>query len=79
MTEAMIARQELHDFIDILPEQGIAAIKPLFSFLAEQYEPVTIETDLTDEEHALIADSVKRYHEHPETFVTLDSILQANT
>ncbi|MDR2842407.1 MAG: hypothetical protein LBV52_04325 [Spirochaetaceae bacterium] len=43
---------------------------------ADQNETsLVIETDLTDDEHEIIADSVRRYHKHPENFVTLDSIL----
>ena len=37
-------------------------------------EPMVIETDLTEEEHALIAEGVKRYYEHPEDFVSLESL-----
>jgi hypothetical protein len=37
-------------------------------------DTVIIETDLTDEEHALIEEGVKHYHEHPEDFVPLESI-----
>ncbi|GMO27353.1 MAG: hypothetical protein Ta2B_08020 [Termitinemataceae bacterium] len=73
--QATAVRQELHTFIDTLPDHRIFALQPLLADLAVFDEQVYIETDLTDEEHALIADSVKRYHEHPETFVTLDSLM----
>jgi hypothetical protein len=36
----------------------------------------TIETDLTDEEKAMIAAGRKEYEEHPESYVTLESVLQ---
>jgi hypothetical protein len=42
------------------------------SYLADRR--VVIETDLTDEERAIIADGDRRFKEHPEDFVTLESI-----
>jgi hypothetical protein len=65
-------RQELHRFIDTLPDNSINALRPLFSLLADE-QPV-IETDLTAEEKAIIAKGRKQYREHPETFVRLSSI-----
>jgi hypothetical protein len=38
-------------------------------------EPLVIETDLTEEEHALIADSVERYHRDPTSFTSLGKYL----
>ena len=38
-------------------------------------EPIYIETDLTDEEHTLIAEGVEHYREHPTDFVPLESLL----
>ena len=58
--------------IDDLSERNLHALRPLLTVLAD--EPMVIETDLTEEEHALIAEGVKRYHEHPEDFVSLESI-----
>jgi len=65
-------RQEIHAVIDTLSERNLFALRPLLTILAE--DPVVIETDLTSEEHALIAEGVKRYRERPEEFVSLDSI-----
>jgi hypothetical protein len=44
-------------------------LKPLFTVLAGPL--YTIETDLTDEEKAMIQAGRKEYAEHPETFVPL--------
>jgi hypothetical protein len=66
-------RNELHAFIDTMPERTLYALKPLLTVLAET-EPVIIETDLTDEERAIIAEGDRRFKEHPETFVPLESI-----
>ena len=85
-TETTALRQELHNFIDIMPERKLSALKPLISILMEEAYPIgmedipeseiVIETDLTDEERAIIARGVARYHKHPEEFVTLDSVIE---
>jgi hypothetical protein len=72
MVETTTIRQELKSFIDLIPERNLYALKPLLTVLVD--EPLVIETDLTDEEHALIAKGVKQFHEHPEDFVPLESI-----
>jgi len=86
ITETTALRQELHKFIDIMPERKLSALKPLiFILMEEEYligmedipeSEIAIETDLTDEERAIIARGVARYHEHPEEFVTLDSVIE---
>ncbi|MCL1992196.1 MAG: hypothetical protein FWG66_04535 [Spirochaetes bacterium] len=45
---------------------------------ADESEPVFIETDLTDEEHALIEEGRKRYRERPEDFLPLESLLKGD-
>jgi hypothetical protein len=70
----LATRKELHSLIDTIPEQSLAVITPLLSFLADEYWKPVIETDLTDEERALIAESVERYHKNPASFVPLESI-----
>jgi hypothetical protein len=72
MNATATARQELHSFIDTLPDNSISALRPLFSLLSD--EQSVIETDLTAEEKAIIAKGRKQYREHPETFVRLNSI-----
>ena len=66
-------RQELHSIINTMPERKLDALRPLFKMLVDD-DTITIETDLTDEEHSLIEEGVKHYHEHPEDFVPLESI-----
>jgi 16S rRNA C1402 (ribose-2'-O) methylase RsmI len=65
MTETAL-RNELHSFIDIIPERKLHVLKSLLSVLAE--EPFVIETDLTKEEKEIIADGRREYAEHPESF-----------
>ena len=71
---AIAVRQELHSLINTMPERKLNALRPLFDVLVDDDNTVVIETDLTNEEHALIEDGVKHYHEHPEDFVSLESI-----
>ncbi|GHV47189.1 hypothetical protein AGMMS49546_36550 [Spirochaetia bacterium] len=67
-----VLRQELHAFLDVMPEQNLAALKPLFTVLS--IDPVIIETDLTAEEKEIIAAGENDYREHPETFTRLQDI-----
>ena len=61
--EDAVLRNELHTFIDALPESSLPAIRPLLSFLVEL--PYTIETDLADEENAMIEESLTEYRADP--------------
>jgi len=70
---ATVVRQELHSIINTMPERKLNALRPLFEVLIDN-DTIAIETDLTEEEHALIAEGVQHYHEHPEDFVPLESI-----
>jgi hypothetical protein len=66
-------RNELHTYIDNLPERSLYALKPLLSVLAEPL--YTIETDLTSEEIGLIDEGMTEFQEHPENFITLKDYL----
>jgi hypothetical protein len=70
---ALAVRQEIHNLVDTMPERNLYALRPLLDVLVN--EPIIIETDLTDEEKALIEEGDKHYREHPEDFVPLESIL----
>jgi hypothetical protein len=61
-----VLRDELHTYIDALPERSLPALKPLLSLLVEP--SYTIETDLTDEETALIEDGMAEYQSDPSSF-----------
>ena len=65
-------RKELHNLIDNLPEHKLNALRPLFDVLID--DEAIIETDLTEEEKAIIAEGDRLYREHPEDFVSLESI-----
>jgi hypothetical protein len=70
---AIAIRKELHSLIDEMPERKLNALRPLFDVLVDD-DTVVIETDLTDEELALIEEGDRQYKEHPEDFVPLESI-----
>jgi hypothetical protein len=53
----------------VMDAQPLMLAKPLLSVRDET--EYAIETDLTKEEHALIEDSVRRYHDDPSSFVSL--------
>ena len=73
MNGAVLAvRKELHSLIDNLPERKLNALRPLFDVLID--DEIIIETDLTEEEKAIIEEGDRRYKEHPEDFVPLESI-----
>jgi hypothetical protein len=69
---AAVLRNELHDYIDTLPERSLYALRPLLSVLAEPLYTVT--TSLTAEEISMIDEGMQEYRDHPESFVPLESI-----
>ncbi|MDR0321425.1 MAG: hypothetical protein LBI28_07960 [Treponema sp.] len=71
---ALAIRKELHSLIDNMPERKLNALRPLFDVLVD--DEVIIETDLTDEERAIIEKGDRHYKEHPEDFVPLESVLK---
>jgi hypothetical protein len=59
-------------FVEKKADRNLYALKPILSILAE---PVYIlETNLTEEERAIIAEGDREFEEHPENFVPLESI-----
>ena len=63
---AVTKRERIHKYIDSIPEYRLDILEPL---LADMSEPdFLIETDLTDEELAIIAEGDKELEEHPENF-----------
>jgi hypothetical protein len=74
MNSTVAVRQEMHSCIDRMSISRLWALQPLLSELAFD-DTIIIETDLTEEEHAIIAESEKRYLEHPEDFTDLDDII----
>jgi len=75
MNGATAIRQELKSFIDVIPDHSLYALKPLLLVLAET-EPLVIETDLTDEEIAMIDEGRRNRKEHPENFTPWAKVRQ---
>ena len=71
MTTAIL-KKELHGYIDTMPERNLLALKPLLSVLAKPL--YTIETDLTEEEIAMIDEGMADYYANPSSFVPLEKI-----
>jgi hypothetical protein len=69
---AAVLRKELKDYIEAMPERSLYVLKPLLSTLA--MPPYTIETDLTDEEIAMIDEGMAEYRADPASFIPLESI-----
>jgi hypothetical protein len=69
--ETVAMREKLHTFIDEMPDDCLATVEPLLSYLAGER---VIETDLTDEEKQWVQDGRKQYREHPEDFIALESL-----
>jgi hypothetical protein len=68
MTTAQL-KQDSHGLAGSTPEKNPMVAKPLLSVRDET--EYAIETDLTEEEHAHIENSVRRYHDDPSSFVFL--------
>jgi len=72
MTTAVL-RKEIHQIIDIMPEHSLPALKPLLSFIADDYwkpiiEPANaIEIKMADQR-------MKDYDKDPSSFYSLDDI-----
>jgi hypothetical protein len=69
---AAVLRKELMGYIETMPERNLYVLKPLLSTLA--MPPYTVETDLTDEEIAMIDEGMAEYRANPAGFVPLESI-----
>ncbi|MDR2734460.1 MAG: hypothetical protein LBC99_07450 [Spirochaetota bacterium] len=72
MTTAIL-RKELHTMIDAIPDQSLPAIKPLLTYLAEDYWKPVIE-QASPEEIAMIDEQMKDYEKNPSSFIPLEKI-----
>jgi len=67
---ATVLRKELHSIIDIIPDRSLPAVKPLLTYLADDYwKPVT--EPASPKERAMINKRLKEYEEDPSSFVPL--------
>jgi len=65
-------RQEIHTYIDDIPENKLMALKPLLFALAD--DSIVIESNLTDEERELVAAGMAEYEANPDSFIPLDMV-----
>jgi hypothetical protein len=72
MASATAIKQEIRGLIEVIPDRGLYALKPLLEVLAD--EQAVIETDLTEEEHKSLDKCLEEYRRDPSAFVDLDDI-----
>ena len=63
-------RKEIQDYIDIIPDITLEALKPILTVLAN--DTIALETDLTDEERKIIRASREEYKQG--NYINLDSL-----
>jgi len=64
-------RQEILDYINNIPDSKLRALKPILTLLAD--ETLVIDTDLTDEEKAIVLKGRDEYKQG--NFVVMDTLL----
>jgi len=72
MTTAVL-RKELHTIIDTMPERSLPAVKPLLSYIADDYWKPVIEP-ASPEEIAMADKRMKNYEKEPSSFISLKDI-----
>jgi len=72
MTTAVL-RKELHTIIDTMPEPSLPAVKPLLSYIADDYWKPVIEP-ASPEEIAMVDKRMKDYEKDPSSFISLKDI-----
>jgi hypothetical protein len=72
MTTAVL-RKELHTIIDTMPERSLPAIKPLLSYIVDDYWKPVIEP-ASPEEIAMADKRMKDYEKEPASFISLKDI-----
>ena len=67
MTTAVL-RKEIHSIIDNMPERSLSALKPLLTFIVEDYWKPIIEP-ASPEEIKMAEERMKDYEKDPSSFV----------
>jgi len=70
MTTAVL-RKELHTMIDIIPEQSLPVVRPILTYLSNDYWKPIIEF-ASPEEAAMIDERMKDYEKDPTSFTPLE-------
>ena len=72
MTTAVL-RKELHTIIDTMPERSLPAVKPLLSYIVDDYWKPVIEP-ASPEEIAMADKRMEDYEKEPPSFISLKDI-----
>jgi len=72
MTSAVL-RKELHTIIDTMPERSLPAVKPLLSYIVDNYWEPVIEP-ASPKEIAMADKRMKDYEKKPSSFIPLKDI-----
>jgi hypothetical protein len=72
MTTATL-RKEIHSIIDAMPDRSLPALKPLLTFIADEYWKPVIEP-ASPEEIAMCNERLKDYEKDPSSFIPLEDI-----
>jgi hypothetical protein len=67
---AAVLRKELHGIIDVIPDRSLPAVKPLLTYLADDYWKPVIEP-ANKKEIAMVNKRMKDYENDPSSFVPL--------
>ena len=70
---AAILRKELHSILDTMPDRSLPALKPLMSFIADDYWKPVIEP-ASPKEIAMANKRLKDYEKDPSSFIPLKDI-----
>jgi hypothetical protein len=62
-------KEQVHQYIDMLPIDQVVVINELLTILISN--DTVVETDITEEEHAIIEASRELFRTNPESFVSL--------
>ncbi|MDR0551953.1 MAG: hypothetical protein LBG72_08060 [Spirochaetaceae bacterium] len=74
---ATAIRRKLKGYIDAISDKNLETVRPILSYMAETSaasDPLIIETDLTDEEHALIEEGMREYERDPSSFTDWEDV-----
>ena len=77
-------REEIQNYVAVMQEEDLVALRPLCLRLLYggkveidiDNEPLVIETDLTDEEKAIIQRGRVKRAAHPESYISLDDYIR---
>jgi hypothetical protein len=70
---AAVLRKELHTIIDTMPERSLSAVKPLLSYIVDDYWKPVIEP-ASPEEIAMADKRMQDYEKDPSSFISLKDI-----